>query len=176
MGASDWFEGRWSLNGPSDQAQRFETEGRNYTGWTLPQKRNSAHDRDFPNWRNIDPAYTNSGFIQGLRQGCPGQCPWQAKPRLVSYFNDPCPRHYLMCIHIWPRCDTQNNRSSCNRIGKPLVVVQFTEVYFVSQITCKNRIFCEAVRRIPIRLGKEHIEGNRRCPIILQSFDQPGNL
>ena len=25
MGASDWFEGRWSLNGPSDQAQRFET-------------------------------------------------------------------------------------------------------------------------------------------------------
>lgn len=25
MGASDWFEGHWSLNGPSDQAQRFET-------------------------------------------------------------------------------------------------------------------------------------------------------
>ena len=25
MGASDWFEGRWSLNGPGDQAQRFET-------------------------------------------------------------------------------------------------------------------------------------------------------
>ena len=25
MGTSDWFEGRWSLNGPSDQEQRFET-------------------------------------------------------------------------------------------------------------------------------------------------------